>query len=56
MEKKVNIPTKHAGRRLAQKLKDLGKQLPPEDLMKKINQEENKKVAVPLTIPRELDI
>jgi hypothetical protein len=56
MEKKVNIPKKGAGRRLAQKLKDLGKQRPPEDLMKKINQEENKKVAAPVTLPKELDI
>jgi hypothetical protein len=56
MEKKVNIPKKGAGKRLAQKLKDLSKQPPPEDLLKKINQDENKKVAIPQTQPKELDI
>lgn len=36
-KKKVNLPKKGAGRRLAKRLEELGKQLPPEDLMKKIN-------------------
>lgn len=56
MEKKVNIPKKGAGRRLAQKLRNLGRQSPPEDFMKKINKEDDKKVAVPATIPNDLDI
>lgn len=40
MEKrKVNLPKKGAARKLAKRLEDLGKQLPPEGLMKKINSE-----------------
>ncbi|MBL7557652.1 MAG: hypothetical protein JNM24_17615 [Bdellovibrionaceae bacterium] len=46
-QKKVNLPKKGAGRKWAKRLEELGKQSPPEDLMKKINKEENKKVALP---------
>lgn len=48
MEEKINTPKKGAGRRLAEKLKNLGQQSPPADLVKKINKkDENKKVAKP---------
>ena len=43
--KKINIPQKGAGRRLADRLKKLGQRKPPEELLKKINQEDRKKVA-----------
>lgn len=46
-KKKVNIPKKGAGRRLADKLEELGRQKPPQDLVNKINRkEEDKKVAI----------
>lgn len=35
--KKVNIPQKGAGRRLAKRLEKLGQQEPPKSLMDKIN-------------------
>lgn len=38
-KKKVNLPKKGAGRELAKRLEELGKQLPPGELMKKINSE-----------------
>lgn len=37
MKKKVNLPKKDAGRRLAARLKDLGKQPPPKNIVNKIN-------------------
>ena len=45
--KKVNLPKKGAGRKLAARLKDLGKQRPPEDVVNKINRgnAEQKKIA-----------
>lgn len=36
MNQKKNIPQKGAAAKLAQKLKELGQRLPPEDLVKKI--------------------
>ncbi len=48
MEKKVNIPKKGAGRRLAERLKELGEKEPPKDLIDKIiKKDQNKKVAKP---------
>ena len=44
-KKKVNLPQKGAGRRLADRLEKLGQRKPPEDLMQKINQDDRKKVA-----------
>ena len=49
MNKKINKPIKGAGRRLAEKLNQLGKKSPPAELVNKINkQEELPKVAKPL--------
>ncbi len=58
MERKVNIPKKGAGRRLAEKLKKLGQQDPPANLVKKINEKEekNKNVATPAQPPSDLEI
>jgi hypothetical protein len=46
-KKKVNLPKKGAGRKLAARLKDLRKQQPPKDIVNKINDggEEQKKIA-----------
>ncbi len=40
--KKVNIPKKGAGRKLAKKLEDLGKQKPPKEWIDAINQKDRK--------------
>lgn len=58
MEKKVNTPKKGAGRRLSQKLEKMGQQTPPADLMKKINQkdEKQKRVAKPNTRHNKLEL
>ncbi len=56
MGEKKNVPKKGAGRKWAQKLKELGNQTPPQDLVNKINKDENKKVAVPNSNPKDLDI
>lgn len=45
MGEKARVPKKGAGRRLAEKLKELGQQPPPEGLVNKINREDKKKVA-----------
>ncbi len=56
MEKKVNLPKKGAGRKWSKRLEELGNQQPPEDLMKKINSDDKKKVAAPLSRKKDLDI
>ncbi len=57
MEKKINIPKKGAARKWAKRLKELGEQDPPEELMKKINQmDQNKKVASSVQPKKELDL
>ena len=60
MEKrKTNLPRKGAGRRLAARLKDLGKQQPPKDIVNKINggDAEQKKIAAAAQHPqRDLDL
>ena len=43
MEKKVNIPKKGAARKWSQRLKELGKQAPPKDLVDKLNRKEDQK-------------
>lgn len=48
MEKKKNIPQKGASKRLAEKLKKLGQQRPPQTLIDKINGDDKKKVARPM--------
>lgn len=55
MEKKVNVPKKGAGRKLAERLEELGRQKPPKDLVEKINKEDQKKVALPSLPPKDLD-
>lgn len=61
MNKKVNIPKPGAGRRLAARLKELGKQPPPKDLMDILNQTEKpksekpKKVAKPRGPQQDMD-
>lgn len=55
-KKKVNVPQKGAAKKWSKKLEDLGKQSPPEDLMKKINSDEKKKVAVPRKPSKDLDL
>jgi len=54
-QKKVNLPKKNAGRKWAKRLEELGRQSPPEELMKKIN-EVNKKVASSKKSLQDLDI
>ncbi|MBL7542648.1 MAG: hypothetical protein JNL11_02480 [Bdellovibrionaceae bacterium] len=54
-QKKVNLPKKGAGRKWAKHLEELGKQSPPEDLMKKINKVEDKKIASSNDKPQDLD-
>lgn len=49
MEKKRNVPQKGAGRRLAEKLKKLGQQPPHQTLIDKINGDDKKKVACPVS-------
>jgi hypothetical protein len=61
MEKKtkVSLPKKDAGRKLAARLKDLGKQQPPKDIVNKINggDVEEKKIAAARSRPqRDLDL
>ncbi len=57
MNKKINIPKKGASRKWAQKLKELGQQPPPKDLMEILNRvEKPKKVAVPRTKTEDMDI
>lgn len=58
-KKKVNMPKKGAGRKLAARLKDLGKQPPPMDIVNKINSDdiEQKKIAAaPRRQQRDLDL
>ena len=43
--KKINLPQKGAPRKWAKYLEELGKQAPPEELMKKINEKEYKQAA-----------
>ena len=60
MEKKtVNLPKKDAGRKLAARLKDLGKQQPPKDIVNKINGgdvEQKKIAAAPRRPQRDVDL
>jgi hypothetical protein len=53
---KVNLPKKNAGRKWAKRLKELSKLPPPEELIKRINEEDHKKVALPEKYPNDLDI
>ncbi len=58
-QKKTNLPKKGAGRKLAARLKDLGKQQPPKDIVNKINggEEEKKKIAAaPRRSQRDMDL
>jgi len=55
-KKKVNVPQKGAARKWAKRLKELGSQQPPEDLINKINKDEQKKVALPVKKSGDLDI
>ncbi len=45
-KKKVNLPQKGAGRRLADRLEKLGQQKPPKALINKLNQNDREKVAL----------
>ncbi len=56
MKDKPKVAQKGAGRKWAQKLKELGRQSPPQGLVDKINQVEKKKVAVPSGDSKELDV
>lgn len=56
-KKKVNLPQKGAGRRLAERLEKLGQQKPPKSLMDKINNnDDRKKVATPKVSSEDLDV
>ncbi len=58
-KKKTNLPKKDAGRKLAARLKKLGEQQPPKDLVNKINygEDEQKKIAAaPRRRPGDLDL
>jgi hypothetical protein len=45
-QRKINLPQKGAGRRLAERLKKLGQQKPPKSLMDKINNDSSSPVVV----------
>ncbi len=47
MKDKARVPKKGAGRKWAERLKELGNQTPPRNLVDKINKDEKKKVASP---------
>jgi hypothetical protein len=55
-KKKVNLPQKGAGRRLADRLEKLGQQKPPKALIDKLNQDDRKKVAAQKNSSEDLDI
>lgn len=55
-KKKVNLPQKGAGRRLADRLEKLGQQKPPKSLMDKINKDDRKKIATPKGSSEDLDL
>ena len=55
-EKKVNLPKKGAGKRLADRLEKLGQQQPPKNLVDKINKDDRKKVASSKNPATDLDI
>ena len=58
MEKKVNIPKKGAAKKWSNRLKELGNQEPPQDLVNKINNGANKrkKSAGPRKPQTDLDV
>lgn len=56
MNKKKNLPKKGASRKLAEKLKDQGNRRPPQLIIDQLNREENKKVAIPLRKPVDLEM
>lgn len=55
-QKKINYPKKGAARKWSKRLEELGNQPPPEDLMKKLNQQKEKKVASAKENNTELDV
>jgi len=55
-KKKVNLPQKGAGRRLADRLEKLGQQEPPKALIDKLNQDDRKKVAAQKNSSEDMDI
>ena len=57
MEKKANVPQKGAARKWSQRLKEMGQQKPPKDLIDKLNNPERpKKSASPKSVDKDLDI
>ncbi|MGE4131964.1 MAG: hypothetical protein AB7F86_10020 [Bdellovibrionales bacterium] len=56
MTERKRGPKKGAGRKWANKLKELGKQPPPQDLVNKINEEQPKKIAAAPSIRKDLDL
>ena len=55
--KKRNIPQKGAAKKWSQRLKELGEQRPPKDLIEKLNKKDDqKKSASPVEPQRDLDI
>ncbi len=57
MEKRKNGPQKGAAKKWSERLKELGEQSPPKDLMKILNQKEKpKKIAAAPTPDKELDV
>jgi hypothetical protein len=55
-KKKVNLPQKDAGRRLADRLEKLGQQKPPKALIEKLNQNDREKVAAQRNSSEDMDI
>jgi len=56
MDNKKNIPQKGAAKKWSQRLKEVGQQSPPKDLMEKLNEkDEKKKVAISRT-SKDLDV
>jgi len=57
MEKrKINLPQKGAGRKLAERLEKLGQQKPPNSMVDKISKDDRKKVATTKGSSEGLDI
>ena len=55
-QKKINYPKKGAARKWSKRLEELGNQPPPEELMKKINRQDEKKIASPENKSTDLDV
>lgn len=58
MEKKKNVPKKGAAKKWSDRLKELGNQPPPQDIVDRLNgvKKEEKKIAQPRRSSRDVDV